>query len=601
VGTSYTLNLMALLTTPLAFTFFNFHDTEGEPTADPIALLEALRRHAERITLFCQAGAIAVPQQNRLLAYLEKSVVETKAPLDGGIFHPKVWLLRFIAEGEPVRYRLLCLSRNLTFDRAWDTCLALEGAVAGKASAARNRPLADFIRKLPQLGVRHLAKERRDLLEKMASELQRVTFEPPAPFKSIRFHPLGFGKYRRSPLPDGARYLVLSPHLTIEFLRGLSGRAEVAYLISRHEELARMDEALLPEDGTFVLSPGADMESQEVDEPAARDGEVQKEAKPKSPPPPPAPELSGLHAKLFLAEKGHHAHLFTGSANATTAGFGRNVEFLVELVAGKWNCGIENLLGKEDDRVQDSLRSLLEPYTRLEEEPDESDDRALELELDRFAMAIAGSSWIARVTALAGSDSFDLSLHGELPDLPETAKLAVWPATLPRDSAQAPSRKDAALALFAGVTFDALTAFWAFEIELTLDDKRAHRRFAVVARLEGAPEDREQRILRSLLTDQKQVLRLLLLLLASEDLDASQLVAAASSNGDPSAPWVAAWDEPTFLESLLVGLSRSPQRLDHVARLIEDLRQTEEGRALLPPDLEALWDPVWKVRQETSG
>ena len=61
VGTSFTLDLIALLTAPLAFTFFDAHDEDGAPVADPVALLEALRRHAEKVSLFCQAGAIGVP------------------------------------------------------------------------------------------------------------------------------------------------------------------------------------------------------------------------------------------------------------------------------------------------------------------------------------------------------------------------------------------------------------------------------------------------------------------------------------------------------------------------------------------------------------
>ena len=39
VGTSYTLDLISLLTAPLAFTFFDAHDEDGEPVTDPVALL----------------------------------------------------------------------------------------------------------------------------------------------------------------------------------------------------------------------------------------------------------------------------------------------------------------------------------------------------------------------------------------------------------------------------------------------------------------------------------------------------------------------------------------------------------------------------------
>jgi hypothetical protein len=46
IGTSYSMDLLALLTAPLAFTFFDWEDREGRPTADPLALLEAVRRNA---------------------------------------------------------------------------------------------------------------------------------------------------------------------------------------------------------------------------------------------------------------------------------------------------------------------------------------------------------------------------------------------------------------------------------------------------------------------------------------------------------------------------------------------------------------------------
>ena len=113
VGTSFTLDLIALLTAPLAFTFFDVHDKDGAPVADPVALLEALRRHAARITLFCQAGAIAVPKPDQaLLAYLEGSVVEVQPPMGAGVFHPKIWVLEFTDDQQSSIYRFLCLSRN---------------------------------------------------------------------------------------------------------------------------------------------------------------------------------------------------------------------------------------------------------------------------------------------------------------------------------------------------------------------------------------------------------------------------------------------------------------------------------------------------------
>src|SRR4051812_35514808 len=126
VTTTFSLDLMALLTIPVSFTFFQLKDHDGAPAVDPLALLEALRRHAGRLTVFCQAGQIHVPRQVQLLlGYVEDAVHQVRAPRDG-VFHPKLTVLRYAAEGPtdadgddltPVVYRVLCSSRNLTFDR----------------------------------------------------------------------------------------------------------------------------------------------------------------------------------------------------------------------------------------------------------------------------------------------------------------------------------------------------------------------------------------------------------------------------------------------------------------------------------------------------
>ena len=88
VGTTYSLDLLALLTTPLAFTIFDWEGADDrEP--DALLLLEALRRTAGRVTVFCQAGQISIPRQHRLLfAYIEDVVVEVAPPNRRYIFHP---------------------------------------------------------------------------------------------------------------------------------------------------------------------------------------------------------------------------------------------------------------------------------------------------------------------------------------------------------------------------------------------------------------------------------------------------------------------------------------------------------------------------------
>ena len=77
VGTTYSLDLIALLAAPVAFAFSDWQDRERQPVLEPLALLKATRQYADRMLLFCQAGRIHVPRSYQpLLANLEGSIAE---------------------------------------------------------------------------------------------------------------------------------------------------------------------------------------------------------------------------------------------------------------------------------------------------------------------------------------------------------------------------------------------------------------------------------------------------------------------------------------------------------------------------------------------
>ena len=106
-------------------------------------LLETIRRYADRTILFCQAGAISIPAYRAALTFVEQTVVEVCKP-DGGLFHPKSWIVRFTSGRGRVRHRVLVMSRNLTFDRAWDVLVRLDEDPECSA-AIDAAPLVDFI------------------------------------------------------------------------------------------------------------------------------------------------------------------------------------------------------------------------------------------------------------------------------------------------------------------------------------------------------------------------------------------------------------------------------------------------------------------------
>ena len=601
---------MALLTAPLAFTFFDAHDEDGAPVADPVALLEALRRHAERVTLFCQAGAIGVPRPDqKLLAYLEGSVIEVQAKREGGIFHPKVWVLNFESEKGPAIYRVLCLSRNLTFARAWDTCLRLEGRLAQRELGySRNKPFADLLLALPGFATRRpIRDELQEDLERMAYEVRRVDFEPPRPFENFNVHNFGLRGRRGWPFPKGGRSLVVSPFLAGSTVRDTLCGSTGSKFSSRDRRPSRMPPA------EQDVSPYPVCVTSSHPEPVLT--RVIQRGRGRN-----------LPTKRHPAKVRRNSRVSTPSCSCSRTVVRRgclqvlrtpldaalhvNVEVLVELVGKTKDCGIDALLGLEEDPRLETLRSLLQEYHPPERLGPEPCDRKLEAKVDRLARTLAAVPLTAHAHHVDADQRWDMTVLGELPDIPVAAEVKVWPATLPSEAASlidgrretqhgtvGPAGPAYPIAKFREISFEALTAFLAFEVTLREGGHEARKRFAVTAELIGAPENRKEQLLRSLLEDSGRVLQLLFLILMGEGADVSAFERAARSGGPARQGSIGGWDQAALLETLLRCLSRNPRRIDEVARLISDLERTPEGRNLLPEGLKEIWEPVWEVRE----
>ncbi len=151
IATTYTLDLTTLLSVPLHLALLAAGN-HNEMLQDGVTLLEALRRTTDKLAVFCQQGRIGAPNLPHVLyGLLEPCVVEVNAR-NGGVFHPKMWVLRFQSQtdNDDVVLRLLVLSRNLTNDRSWDLSLSVDGT-RGKRTVSPNRPLAELISILPDL------------------------------------------------------------------------------------------------------------------------------------------------------------------------------------------------------------------------------------------------------------------------------------------------------------------------------------------------------------------------------------------------------------------------------------------------------------------
>jgi hypothetical protein len=581
VGTTYSLDLTALLVAPLAFTLFDAEDDDGRVRLQSLEVLESLRRYARKLTVFCQAGQICAPRgQFPQFTYLERSVIQCAVP--GGSFHPKLWILRFKNDEGEVVYRVVCLTRNLTFDRSWDTVLVLEGPLVERKNAvARNHPLADFVRALQNLAsegaLDDMASAR---IARIADDLRRVDFKIPNGFDELRFWPLGIDGHRRSPFPDdGRRLLVISPFLTAGFLRDLFDRRSRGVLISTVpalEDIGPWPEGI---EQVFTL---ADAASPEPEEEHASENPLES-------------SLTGLHAKCYVVDDGHAARVLTGSANATASGFNGNVEFLVELSGTRQSAGIDSLLASEQGatRLVDILQPVKQPLIKVRDEEQEDVERRLD---DACAALSSASLELVCSVSADRPDAYDVSLRriGSI-EVPAGVAATCWPVTLAPARSRAFDSSSETAARFENLSALALSRFVSFRLEAGAGEHRQSREFALKLPLIAGPENREDLVLRAMLSDRAHLVKYLLLLLSDDQTHSSEPPAPRPEPGSGGALSTSS-SGPALLESFLRALDRDPKRLDYVHRLVEDLRTTEEGRRLLPPEFDAMWTPIWEMR-----
>jgi hypothetical protein len=607
IGTTYSLDLMALLAVPLSFALFDWEDDSGMINADPLALLEAARRYSEKIHIFCQAGQIYLPKKpSQLLFELERIVKEVRPPNRRGIFHPKVWILRFkpSSKGDAIQYRVLCQSRNLTYDRSWDTLLRLDGELTERELAiAANHPLGEFVKSLPSLMIQSVDKALHKTIDRVQNELRRVRFVKPEGIEDINFHVLGLNE-QKDWWFDGRseKVLAVSPFVDKGFLKQLVSRTEGEFiLVSRLEQLQELPTDLLAKcKKVFYLHPEASEDYSESiagpeSETEAGGSDTDSSAIQES--------LTGLHAKLYITDGGWNSSIWTGSANATNAAFSRNIEFLVELISKKSVVGVDAFLRRMKGKTcfADLLREYDPEEVVTEKDPDARTAEAL---AERIRSAIIDIELKASASVIMNSSEFRVSLVGvnkkSINIDQSCVTVRCWPINVPEQDAIDGFRLLLGEAvLFPRLSFEALTGFIAFAVKAIAGKRRHELRFVMNLPVEGMPTDRQERMLRLILNNKRQVLRMLLLLLADSGSDVLTGLAQVPwrADNDHETQKTSVFGDLSLFEALLGMLEHNPDQLSRVASLISDLGKTQDGMALLPSGFLDIWKPIWSVTQ----
>ncbi len=331
IGTTYSLDLDALVGASLALGLSE--DTDSKIAQNPIALLEALRVTGDKIALFCEAGQIHLPSKvTSLYMLLEQMVYQVKTPKKRGLskypsFHPKFWLVRYVDKnGEPL-YRVIVLSRNLTFDRSWDVTFCMDGKKATKQSD-KNAPVNDFIKYLLLFLPKEKSSEKRNKIFSILKELPYVQFETDSKeFYDFDFIPVGVknsvGGYHTItdyPLFTDTFHeiLVMSPFISDGVIKDFNDRNKYIEhtdytLITRAMSLPR----LKPENcNNFKIYTVKDNVVDGESIISEENNNIQKQ---------------DIHAKVYMVRKNSDAYLYLGSLNASHNAINGNIEFMIRL------------------------------------------------------------------------------------------------------------------------------------------------------------------------------------------------------------------------------------------------------------------------------
>ena len=389
ICTTYSLDMPTLLSVP--FMLGTMSELTGDAMQSPHYVLEAINKSTGKFAVFCNAGNIHVPQNTKTSIYslLEKSIVQIALPSNGkGFvnFHPKVWVIKETNPDNGIeQLKVVVMSRNLSTSDDLDIVCELTGVVSNSpANRKKHKPLLDFL-----YWLQDKTQERniRKGIDELCDALCHVRkFEPELPFEDYEFCPMGIpghdGKNCLDKMLDhAAETIIISPFVDDNIVQQFAQSHPAARktLITRHSSVT--EQMLGLNDCVYAVK------------------EVMTDRTEKD-------TCVDIHEKVYFIRNSQNYlnYLYLGSTNATTNGFGRNVEFLLQLQFKPYNMSYDKF---RKELIYDGKDCMFEQVTSVLPQYDsDNDDVETELELNKAIRAI----YEARVST-ASDGNYDIRIN----------------------------------------------------------------------------------------------------------------------------------------------------------------------------------------------
>ncbi len=577
VGTTYSLDLDALVGASLALGLSE--EMDSVLMNNPVFLLEALRRTGDKVALFCEGGQIHKPNRvTSLFMLLEKMVFSVTLSKRRGIaaypsFHPKFWLIRYKNEEKEFVYRVVVLSRNLTFDRSWDITYYMDGRVR-EYTTEKNEPLRDFLRFLAtQVSDDEHGKSKRKEIRALIRELPYVHFEPAEKeFRDFEFIPSGIER------STGGRYwfnetdlfkdtfheiLIMSPFLSPSIVRDFNDRNTTSpiqgsryMLITREMSLGR----LKPKDvSNFLIYT---MKDRVIDGETAISEENMEAQK------------QDIHAKLYMKNKSSNSDLYLGSLNATHNAVHGNVEFMLRLNAKKYYLNMDKLAASLFGSDEDDNPFLKVTLENAIIDDDDDETKAL----DAVIKEINRSK--PRAVVHEEVDEF-FSVNVDFASL-DLRDLSVQVKPLFSNRSVEISEN----IVFTKLRLMQLSKFYVLSVS---DGMRTIERIIVIP-TDGLLENRESAVVTSIVKDKDSFYRYVAFLLGDDPFLTALEVGMAEGSGADNINR-ATYGMPALYEKMLQTAANNPQKFKDIEQLMNTI--SEDG--IIPEDFKELYDTFKKA------
>ena len=478
-------------------------------------------------------------------------------------------MIKYVNNKGEALYRVVVLSRNLTFDRSWDVSFCIDGKKANYETD-KNNPVSDFVSYLiKQLPDTENASEKQKKMRSLLRELKHVEFSLDSrEFYDFDFIPVGISnKYNSKQeslynlLEDSFHeVLIMSPFLSKGVIKDFNDRNKYIehsehVLITRASELGK----LKPTDcSNFEIYTMKD---------AVIDGEslISEENA--------STQKQDIHAKIYMIMKYPNTYLYLGSLNASHNALNGNIEFMVKLHTKNRYLNLsklkDSLFGTDEAECPFQIASLNNA------QEDTADEKAQMLDCIVKAVNRLNASAVIKENGVL----FDINLSFE----PFESEYDITVSPLLSNKTAPLSEK----ILFSSMELTQLSEFYKISVS---DGKQTVSRVIMIP-TENMPSDREKAVVSSVVNDKSCFYRYIAFLLG-DNLVISALE-SNDSNDEVTGTTKAnkAIQLPALYEKMLRTAATAPERFKEIEYLIKSV----SADGVIPEGFEELYNTFRKV------